>query len=164
MGNAEKRQEAMELVGKAYQQQMRGEVDKALALYDESLELFPTPEGFTFRGWARSARLDFEGAIADCQRALDLDPEFGNAYNDIGAYYLELGQLDDAVPWLRMALKAQRYENYCYPHYNLGRIFEQQGRLALALEHYLKALDENPEYAAAAKAVERVRARQSPIH
>ncbi|MBK8792958.1 MAG: tetratricopeptide repeat protein [Holophaga sp.] len=159
MGANEKRQEAMELVGKAYQHQMKGNVDKAMALYDQSLETFPTAEAFTFRGWAKSSRMDFEGAIADCHRAIDVDPEFGNPYNDIGAYLLEMGQLDDAVPWLRMALKAKRYESYCFPHFNLGRVFEGLDKLDVALEHYRKALDENPGYVAAVKAIERVKAR-----
>lgn len=157
--NAEaKRQEAMELVGKAYQRQMKGRMDEALALYDQSLQVFPTAEAYTFRGWAKSARRDFEGAIADCQKALDLDPEFGNAYNDIGAYYLELGQLDDALPWLRMALKAQRYESYCFPHFNLGRVYERQGQVEQALFHYRMAVEENPDYGPAVQAVTRLEA------
>jgi len=159
MSATEKRQEAMELVGKAYQHHMKGEVDKAIELYNRSLETFPTPEAFTFRGWAKSNRLDFESAIADCHRAIDLDPEFGNPYNDIGAYYLELGLPEDSVPWLRMALKAKRYESYCFPHFNLGRVFEGMGKLEQALDHYRKALEENPSYGAATKAIERVKAR-----
>ena len=159
MSANEKRQEAMELVGKAYQHHMKGEVDKAIELYDRSLEMFPTPEAFTFRGWAKSTRMDFEGAIADCHRAIDLDPEFGNPYNDIGAYFLELGLPDDAIPWLHMALKAQRYESYCFPYFNLGRVYEGMGRLELALDHYRKALNENAGYVAAAKAIERVKAK-----
>ena len=158
----EKRQEAMELVGKAYQHQMRGDLDKALDLYEQSLAVLPTPEAYTFRGWARSYGKDFEGAIADCHRAIDLDPEFGNPYNDIGAYHLELGEPDDAIPWLRMALKAKRYESYCFPHFNLGRIFEDKGRLAEALDHYRRALAENPGYAPAARAVERIRKAMEP--
>lgn len=58
-----------------------------------------------------------------------------------------------------MALKAKRYESYCFPHFNLGRVFEAQGNLDRALEHYRAALNENPGYALAAKAVERVKAR-----
>lgn len=158
----EKRQEAMELVGKAYQLHMRGELDKAIELYDRSIEILPTPEAFTFRGWARSCGKDFAAAIADCHRAIDLDPEFGNPYNDIGAYYLEQGEPDDAIPWLKMALKAQRYESYCFPHFNLGRIYEGQGHLDQALTHYRKALGENPGYAPAARAVERVKAALGP--
>lgn len=156
MSQDDKRQEAMEWVGKAYQLHMKGDVDKAVAYYDKSLGICPTPEAYTFRGWAKSFHHDYTGAIEDCHAAIDLDPEYGNPYNDIGAYHLEMGQPEDAVPWLRMALKARRYESYCFPHFNLGRIFEGEGRLDEALRHYRFALDENPGYALAAKAVERV--------
>jgi tetratricopeptide (TPR) repeat protein len=153
----EQRQEAMEWVGKAYQFHMKGEIDKAIVLYEKSIGIYPTPEAFTFRGWAKSFHHDFQGAIEDCHAAIDLDPEYGNPYNDIGAYYLEMGQPEDSVPWLRMALKAKRYESYCFPHFNLGRVHEGLENLEEALRHYRSALDENPGYALAAKAVERVK-------
>ena len=60
------------------------------------------------------------------------------------------------MPWLRMALKAKRYESYCFPHFNLGRVFESLGKLNLALDHYRKALEENLGYGAAIQAIERV--------
>jgi tetratricopeptide (TPR) repeat protein len=161
MSDQEKRQEAMELVGKAYQHHMRGEIDRAIELYTRSLDLCVTPEAFTYRGWARSYHKDFDSAIEDCHRAIDLDPEFGAPYNDIGAYYLEMEQYEDAIPWLHMALKAKRYESYCYPHFNLGRAFEAMGRLDQALEHFQSALRENPGYALAAKAIERVKEKRS---
>jgi tetratricopeptide (TPR) repeat protein len=161
MSREELRRQAMELVGKAYQHQMRGEVQAAIELYTESLGVLPTPEAHTYRGWAKSGLGDLEGAIQDCHRAIDLDPEFGNPYNDIGAYTLEQGHPEDAIPWLRMALKAKRYQSYCFPHYNLGRIYEAQGRLDLALDHYHGALAEAPSYSLAVKAIERIRARQA---
>jgi tetratricopeptide (TPR) repeat protein len=163
----ELRQEAMELVGKAYQHHMKGELGKAIKLYDQSIAAFPTAEAYTFRGWARSCEPvpALQEAIADCQRAIDLDPEFGNPYNDIGAYYIELDQLDDAVPWLKMALRAKRYESYCFPYFNLGRVCEIEGRLEMALEYYRAALKENAGYAQAARAIERIEARLgSPEH
>ena len=153
----DKRQEAMEWVGKAYQLHMKGEVEKAIGLYTKSIEIHPTAEAYTFRGWARSFQKDYASAIEDCHRAIDLDPEFGNPYNDIGAYYVEQDEPDDAIPWLRMALKAKRYESYCFPHFNLGRVYEAKGQLDKALEHFRHALEENPRYELAAKAVERVK-------
>lgn len=153
---SDKRQEAMDWVGKAYQFHMRGEVDKAIEYYNRSLEVLPTAEALTFRGWAHSFNKEYQKAIEDCHAAIDLDPEFGNPYNDIGAYYVELGQWEDAIPWLKMALKAKRYESYCFPQFNLGRIFEMQHDFPRALEHYQAALRENPSYALAAKAIERV--------
>ena len=159
----EKRQEAMEVMGKAYQLHMKGEVERAIELYDQSVAILPTPEAYTFRGWAKSFGRDFEGAIEDCHLAIDLDPEFGNPYNDIGAYFLELGEPEDAIPWLKMALKAKRYESYCFPHYNLGRIFEAAGQLALAKAHFGQALESNPSYALAAKALRRVQEKLSVL-
>ena len=73
-----------------------------------------------------------------------------------------MGELEDAIPWLRMAIKAKRYESYCYPHYNLGRIYEMQGDLPRALGHYRSALQENPAYALASKAIERVQGKLAP--
>ena len=154
----DKRQVAMEWVSKAYQVHLKGEVERAIALYTKSIEILPTAEAYTFRGWARSCEKDYAAAIEDCHQALDLDPEFGNPYNDIGAYSIEQDELDDAIPWLRMALKAKRYESYCFPHFNLGRVFEAKGQLDQALEHYRHALEEDPRYALAAKAVARVKA------
>ena len=153
----DKRQEAMEWVGKAYQLQMKGEIQKAIALYTKSIEIHPTAEAYTFRGWTRSFEKDYASAIEDCHRAIDLDPEFGNPYNDIGAYYVEQNEPDEAIPWLRMALKAKRYESYCFPQFNLGRVYEAKGQLDKALEHFRHALEENPRYALAAKAVDRVK-------
>jgi len=155
----DKRQEAMEWVGKAYQLHMKNEVEKAIALYTKSIEIHPTAEAYTFRGWARSFEKDYAAAIEDCHSAIDLDPEFGNPYNDIGAYYVEQHEPDEAIPWLRMALKAKRYENYCFPHFNLGRVFEAKGQFEKALDHFRLALEANPRYALAANAVERVKAK-----
>ncbi len=153
----EKKQEAKEWVSKAYQLHMKGDVDRAIALYSKSIELFPTAEAYTFRGWARSFEKDYQAAIEDCHQAIELDPEFGNPYNDIGAYYLEQGEPEDAIPWLRMALKAKRYESYCFPHFNLGRAYEAKDQLEKALAHYRQALDEDPRYANATRGVERVK-------
>jgi Flp pilus assembly protein TadD len=41
-----------------------------------------------------------EEAIAECHRAIEIDPDFGNPYNDIGAYLIERGDLRGAIPWL----------------------------------------------------------------
>jgi tetratricopeptide (TPR) repeat protein len=78
-----------------------------------------------------------------------------------------MGQMEDTIPWLHMALKAKRYDSYCYPHYNLGRVYEAQDQLDKALEHYRSAVLENPGYALAVKAVERVKeklALHAPLH
>src|SRR5215471_1045955 len=137
--------------------QMKGELNEAAELYKKSIESFPTAEAYTFLGWTYSMMGRIEDAIAECHRAIETDPEFGNPYNDIGAYLIQKGQLDEAIHWLERALKAPRYENYCYPHMNLGRVYEAKHDWLRAKDEYKKAVRENPEYTPAKQGIARIR-------
>lgn len=152
-------QEATRCWQRAYEAQMRGDLDLAIELYTRSIEIFPTAEAYTFRGWARSFQGHLDEAISDCHRAIEVDPDFGNPYNDIGAYLIQKGDLRGAIPWLERATRAKRYECYFYPHFNLGRIYEHQGDLVRALACYKRAWDLNHNYTQALKAFRRVQAR-----
>ena len=46
---------------------------------------------------------ELDDAIAQCEIAIELDPEFGNPYNDIGVYLMQQQRLDEAIPWLERA-------------------------------------------------------------
>ena len=152
------RQQADELRSQAFHAHMRGDLDRALDLYSQSIACCPTAEAYTYRGWAYSFQGNYDRAIAECLRAIDLDPDFGNPYNDIGAYLIETGRLEEAVPWLHKATQARRYSNPCFPVFNLGRVCERQRRFADAREHYMQALAINPEYTPARRALGRLRA------
>src|SRR6185503_5079193 len=136
----------------AYEAQMRGELDEAADLYKQSISAFPTAEAHTFLGWSYSFMGLTDEAIAECHRAIEVDPDFGNPYNDIGAYLIEQGNLHSAIPWLLSAMDAVRYESYFYPHFNLGRVYESLGRAYDALREYKAAIDLNPKYALAGRA------------
>jgi tetratricopeptide (TPR) repeat protein len=112
---------AWEILQDAYQAQMEGDYERAVELYQSSLELHPTAEAYTFLGWTYHFQGRIEEAIAECKRAIEVDPEFGNPYNDIGAYLIELERFDEAIPWLERAVEARRYDPRHFPHYNLGR-------------------------------------------
>lgn len=150
---------AAELFERAHELQMAGDLDTALELYTRSLELHPTAEAYTFRGWTHGCRGDLEEAIADCHRAIETDPEFGNPHNDIGAYLIQLGRYDEAEPWLLKATTAPRYEARAYPWANLARIEESRGHWSAALGHFHRALSENSGYPVAVQGIARLRAR-----
>ena len=96
---------ALRLFQQAYEHQMSGELDEAAALYEASIGLFPTAEAHTFLAWTYSFQGRLDDAIQECQKAIEVDPEFGNPYNDIGAYLIEQGKHDEAIPWLERALR-----------------------------------------------------------
>lgn len=148
---------AHQYFNEAYDQQMKGELGEAVLLYKKSLELYPTAEAYTFLGWTYSFMKRFDDAITECRKAIEVDPDFGNPYNDIGAYLIEKGKLDEAIPWLEKAVQAKRYDSTCYPHFNLGRIWEIKGEWMKALGEYEKSLGQNLHYALAQKAIAKIR-------
>lgn len=140
----------------AYELQMQGAVDEAIVNYRKSLSLYPTAEAHTFLGWALSQQSLYDEAIEECRKAIGIDPDFGNPYNDIGAYLISLKRPDEAQAWLEKALEARRYDSRHYPYYNLGRIHEIYGRWMEALTCYKRALELFPQYDLARQAVARV--------
>lgn len=151
------KQVAMDLFKKGYDLQMKGELDEAAELYKKSIEAFPTAEAYTFLGWTYSFMGRYEEAIEECRKAIKVDPEFGNPYNDIGAYLIEKGRYEEALPWLEKAVHAKRYDSYCFPHYNMGRIWEAKGDWLKAMECYQNALSANSDYTLAERALNRLK-------
>jgi len=153
------REEALEWWERGHQAQMRGQLEEAIELYTRSLEIQPTAEAYTFRGWAKSFQGHLDEAIEECRRAIEVDPDYGNPYNDIGAYLIQKGDLRGAIPWLRRAFDAKRYECPFYPRFNLGRVYEQLGDLIRAANLYKEAYDLNRNYQQALEAFRRLQAK-----
>lgn len=149
-------EKALRLFQEAYQRQMEGELEDAIRLYKQSIGIRPTAEAHTFLGWTYSFQGKYEKAIEECKKAIAIDPDFGNPYNDIGAYLLDLGKLDEAIPWLEMATCAAKYDAYHYPHCNLGRVYMGKGMLKKAMEEFEKALAIQPDYPFARQALKAI--------
>ena len=137
-------QRAKQLWEQGTESLIQGDVLEAVRLYEESIDAKPTAEGYTFRGWAVSYLGHLDEAIEDCKRAIRIDPEFGNPYNDIGVYLMQKGKLNDAIPWLESAKKAKRYEPRHYPYLNLGKVYLAKGERMRALDELVGALEFQP--------------------
>jgi tetratricopeptide (TPR) repeat protein len=158
MPETDPRVTAAEYFRQAYELQVSGEYQQAIELYSRSIDAFPTAEAYTFRGWTYSFLGDCDRAIAECLEAIKVDPEFGNPYNDIGAYLIEQEQWDEAIPWFQKAIVAPRYEARCYPHFNLGRVYEHKHDWQKAKECYAQAYALDKRYVAALAGLRRLRA------
>jgi tetratricopeptide (TPR) repeat protein len=156
MSESDPRAAAAEHFRRAYEAQMSGDYQQAIELYSRSIALFPTAEAHTFRGWTYSFLADYDRAIQDCQQAIELDPEFGNPYNDIGAYLIEQEKWDDAIPWFEKAMVAKRYEARSFPYFNLGRVYEHQRKWDKAKKYYAQAYLMDAKYVTALTAFRRL--------
>ncbi len=151
--------EATDLWLEAYSYQIKGKLDHAIELYRRSIDAYPTPEAHTFLGWSRGLQGRLEEAIRECLLAIEIDPEFGNPYNDIGVYLMLRDQLDEAIPWLEKAKRAKRFEPRQFPFMNLGRVYLQQGRWWEALREFEGAVRLAPGDVRASKMLHRLRGR-----
>jgi Tfp pilus assembly protein PilF len=138
--------EAYLLWQEGYQLHLAGDYEEAIKRFNESIELHPTPEAHTFLGWSMSYLGRLEEAIEECKKAIALDPDYGNPYNDIGVYLIDLGRPDEAIPWLEKAIGAKRYCCYQFAHFNLGRVQLMKDQLQAAKRSFERALSYDPNY------------------
>ena len=133
---------------------LQGRFQAAADKFRESIAVLPTAEGHTFLGWSLSMLGHLDEAIAECETAIALDPDYGNPYNDIGVYLIDLGRADEAPPWFEKAIAAERYCCYQFPHFNLGRVRFMRGDLVGARRSFEESLRHDPDYLPARLALE----------
>ncbi|QIH05617.1 MULTISPECIES: tetratricopeptide repeat protein [unclassified Pseudomonas] len=107
-------------------------------------------------------RGDFGGASIFYSDAIALDPGYAQAYSNLALTYRKNRRADEAVVADRQAIAlasgASAPTIRASAYYDMGRIYEDAGQFATALEHYRKAREQkaNPVYD---KAIERLQGR-----
>ena len=150
-------EQAQALWQEGYVLHILGRFERAAEAFRKSIEAHPTAEGHTYLGWSLSRLGLTDEAIDECEKAILLDPDYGNPYNDIGAYLIQLGRANEATPWFEKAARAKRYCCYQFPHFNMGRVLLMEGRFAEAKRSFEKALEYEPNYPLAKRALELIR-------
>ncbi|HMS64715.1 MAG TPA: tetratricopeptide repeat protein [Ignavibacteria bacterium] len=149
-------EKSKEYLNKAYQFQMKGQFEEAILNYKLSLDHYPSAEAHTFLGWTYSFLGDLDKAIEECKKAISVDPEYGNPYNDIGSYLIQQGKHDEALTWLDLAINARNYDNHHFAHLNIGRVLEFKGLWFEALDEYKTALGLSPDYLLAKQCINKI--------
>jgi len=121
-----------------------GKTASAIPIYSKSIRLYPTAVAHAYLGWAYSSHGRYDLAIRECLKAIELDRDLGNPYNDIGSYLVSQGKLEEAIDWFERAKKAKRYESPHFPYMNLGRLFASRGWTLRAIREFKKALELKP--------------------
>ena len=148
--------EAAQYLALGRERRSAGDVEDAAAYFRIALDLFPTAEAHVALGETLAARGLWEEAIAECKKAIALDPDLGNPYNDIGVYCIEQGREAEALPWLDRALAAPVYDCRHFSHYHRGRVLERAGRFAEARDAYLASVELEESWSPAQIALRRV--------
>jgi tetratricopeptide (TPR) repeat protein len=133
--STEKSRRAEQYYNSGYMMTLRGRFEEAIRLYEKSLEIQPTAEAHTYMGWTYSHMRNLKRAIEEAEKAIRIDPDFGNPYN-------------------QKAMRAKRYCCYQFPHYNMGRIYLRKNMYQKARREFQKSLAIDPDYAPASEALE----------
>jgi Tfp pilus assembly protein PilF len=152
-----RRAKARRIFHRALRAQQSGDYNLAVELYIKSVALCPTAEVHVLLGSAFRAVGKTEEAIEECKRAVVLDPECGDAYNDVGTYLFDLQRFDEAIPWFGQAIEAKRSKIRHLAYFNLGRVCIAKGLLNRACEYFQHALEVEPRYALARQCLESIR-------
>lgn len=135
-----------EFFAAGFRKHMAGELDEAIVLYSQSIARKPTAPGHTFLGWAYAHQGRLDEAIVECEKAIQIDPDYGNPWNDIGSYLMAKGELDRAIPYFKRAMEAKKYCCPYFPHLNLGHLYAAQRKFREAKREFERVLELLPGY------------------
>ena len=90
---------------------------------------------------------EIEEAETNWKKAISIEPNYADAYFNLGIQLLELTRLDEAEVNLRNALTIN--PNFADAHNNLGLVLTEQGKLVEAVVSYQETLRLEPGFAGA---------------
>ncbi|MCX4275433.1 MAG: tetratricopeptide repeat protein [Candidatus Gastranaerophilales bacterium] len=122
------------------------DMDEAIKYYTLAIEGgYKDAKVFSRLAMAFWERDYVENAIEFYNRAIDIEPDYEIAYNNLGVVYFDgLNDAERAKPCFEAALKLN--DNYTMAHFNMARYYETKGNKVSAANEYQYALDLNKVY------------------
>ncbi|NQS90177.1 tetratricopeptide repeat protein [Patescibacteria group bacterium] len=93
---------------------------------------------YFIKGNAAIERRDFNQALSFYKRVIEINPDYLNAWYELGATYMELGQYQEAIPYFQKVLKLD--PNNIFAYYGLGIIYMNLKQYQLAIANLNKTL------------------------
>jgi tetratricopeptide (TPR) repeat protein len=116
-----------------------------LRLTKELLDKYPK-EKFTYfvRGIYFQTRKMFGPAIENLEKAIELDPNYAEAVNQLAYIFAQLGDLEKAIESLKKY--AAMIPGDANPFDSMGEIYFRMGKLDDAISKYKEALEVKPDF------------------
>ncbi len=121
----------------------RDSLDPRPGLYRQKLAGPQQPVACNNFGMVLADRGRFDEAIACFEKALEIKPDFAEAYFNLGLVLARHGQIDKAIAHYHKALELK--PDCAEAHYNLGLALAGRGQVDEAMACFRKALEIKPE-------------------
>ena len=120
----------------------------SLTFYNSAiLQNSKSPIAYCNRGFIRSGKGDYAGAIEDFDKAIALYDKYSEFYYNRGVAYTSLGNYKNAIDDFNKAVEIS--PNYAEAYNNRGNVKSNMGDKSSAIEDYNKAISIRPNYARA---------------
>ena len=124
----------------------QGQLKQALFESSQLLERFPNSVVlYNIAGASNAGLMQFDAAINNYKKALKINPDYPDAYNNMGNALKDKGDLEAAIESYKQALKIK--PDYAQAYNNMGIALKGKGDLEAAIESYKQALKIKPNYA-----------------
>jgi len=137
--SSQKLQPLINLYNKGHHQQTLNQVAEMLKQFPRSLALH------NICGAAHAGMGNFDAVIDSCKQAIKINPDYVDAYYNMGNALQDKGELDAAIASYKQAIKIN--PDYVEAYYNMGNVLKNMGDLDAAVANYKKAVKINPDYA-----------------
>jgi len=129
-------EEALKLLEEGKSLVAKGDYKAAKKRFQSAVEIIPSAENLTMLAWMLSLEGEISHALNLCLQAIELDPNYGNAYNDIGSYLVELERWEEAIPYFEKAKISTNYDTPAFPYVNLARLYLREEAFEKACLEY----------------------------
>ncbi|MDB9405455.1 tetratricopeptide repeat-containing serine protease family protein, partial [Microcystis sp. CS-574] len=121
--------------------------DEGLAAINQAINLAPRAAWYVNRGFLYYNQQKYELASDDYNKAIEINPNFAEAYNNRGLLYYNQQKYELALADFSKAIEIN--PNFALAYNNRGGIYYNQQKYELALADFNKAIEINPNLAEA---------------
>jgi hypothetical protein len=101
---ANKVQKARALIADAAAYLQEGRPEKARAQFEASIAITPLPEAYNGIGVTHVMRREYPDALTAYKKAVEVDPNFGDSYYNMGCAYAQQDKKDLALKYLKLSI------------------------------------------------------------
>ena len=137
----------------------QGELGAARSQFEGLLELEPdSGGGHNSLGLVLRKQREFAAARTHLLRAIEINPNLAEAWLNLGALHVELGEYDEGIARMRHGLELKPDADW---HFYLGRVLVSRKLFDQAAVHFAEALRLRPDFADAQEHLAAVKHRQA---
>jgi len=114
--------------------------------YKKNVDQLDATDWFN-KGYNAGLLKEYDKAKSFYLRAIELNPDYSDAYSNLGNVYYDQENYAGAIKYYNKAIEIN--PDFSKAYYNLGIVYRNQGNYSDAIKCYKKAIELNPSYSAA---------------